>query len=70
MRKFRIHRKEYYCTDMFDAPPYATLLETHATWCVQMRILWFWVTIREFDFDSEKHSQYCAKRLLAEIKRF
>lgn len=71
MSKFRIHRKEYYCTDMFDAPPYATLLETHATWCVQMRILGiFWLTIREFDYDSEAVSERFANRLLREIQKF
>lgn len=69
--RFRVHRQVYYTSDMFDSPPYATLQETHASWCVQMRILGFiWITIREFDYDSEEASERFAKRLLREIQKF
>lgn len=69
--RFRVHRQVYYTSDMFDAPPYATLQDTHATWCVQMRILGiFWLTIREFDYDSEAASERFANRLLREIEKF
>lgn len=71
MKRFRIHRNTYYDTDMFDAPPYVTLLERYYTYSVQMRILpFFWVTIREFDMASEKQSLWYAERLLKEIERF
>lgn len=69
--RFRVHRQVYYTSDMFDSPPYATLQETHASWCVQMRILGlFWVTIREFDFEDEAQSECFAHRLLKEIQKF
>lgn len=46
-------------------------LEYLATYRVQMRVFFcLWVTIREFAFDSEKQSEWCAKRLLREIQLF
>lgn len=71
MRKFRVHRNVYYAADIWDSPPYATLQETHCTFSVQMRILGFiWVTIREFNYDSEEASERFAYRLLREIEKF
>ena len=71
MPKFRLHRQVYYSADLWESPPYATLLETRATWCVQMRILGFiWITIREFDYDNEETSEKFAIRLLREIEKF
>lgn len=70
-RRFRVKRNVYYATDIWDAPPYATFTETHSSYSVQMRILGcIWITIREFDFDNEHSSEWCANRLLSEILKF
>ena len=71
MKKYyRIKRNTYYDTDMFDAPPYANLLERYYTYSVQMRLFpLVWVTIREFDFADQELSLMSAERLIKDLQR-
>ena len=76
MKKFRIKKVKIPTFDPWSSDPDQGYVEAGAfdyytAYQGQMRIFPFiWVTIREFAFENENNSLWCANNLLADIQRF
>ncbi len=60
-RKYRIKKYQREDVDIW--------LNTQYVYAVQMRVMWFWVTIKEFDDDSDWVGYSRAQNLMDELNK-
>lgn len=68
-RKYRIKKYQREDVDTWLNTQYMDVAPCYNVYAVQMRVMWFWVTIKEFDDDSDWVGYSRAQNLMDELNK-